>query len=150
MTTLLTVTDLELLAAQTVKFILLALLGFGAGLNLYKAWKESGAKKKVLRSVIAIVFLILSIPLFRWIQIEGSLLSSHEYAIGITIGYCQVFAKGKAIEFEYEVGGKKYRNCNTYHPIPIENIIVPNGKYDVRYADKYPEKGRIDFSRPSK
>jgi len=147
-TIFLTVTDLELLASQTVKFILLALLVFGVGLNLFKAWKENERGKKVIRGAIVIAFIALSIPVIRWIQIEGNLLSSSEYAIGTTIGPCQVFAKGKGLEFEYEVDGKKYKNCNTYHPIPIENIVVPNGKYYVRFSKKYPGKGRINFNKP--
>ncbi len=145
---LLTVTDLELMAAQAVKFILLGLLIFGIGLNLLKAWKTSSGKKKVIRIVFAIVFFALAIPVFRWIEVEGSMLSSGEYVIGTTLGFCEVFAKGKGIEFEYEIDGIKYKNCNTYHPIPIDNIKVPGGKYYVRYSKKYPEKGRINFQKP--
>ena len=151
MTTIfLAVTDLELLASQAVKFILLALLLFGVGLNLYKVWKEIEGRKKIVRSVIAIVLFALTIPVARWIQVEGSLLSSSEYTIGTTIGFCQVFAKGKGIEFEYEVTGEQYRACNTYHPVSIDNIVVPNGKYFVRYSEKYPERGRINFNKPVK
>ena len=148
MTTLfLTVTDLELMAAQAVKFILLGLLIFGVGLNLYKVRKAATSKRKVIRVGIAIVLSALAIPVFMWIQVEGSLLNSNEYAIGTTVGYCEVFAKGKGIEFEYEVGGIKYKNCNTYHPVPINNIEISGGKYYVRYSKKYPEKGRIDFNK---
>jgi len=149
-TIFLAVTDLELEVSQAVKFILLALLVFGVVLNLFKAWKENGNRKKVIRGVLVVALIALSIPVIRRIQVEGSLLSSSEYTIGTTIGHCQVFAKGKGIEFEYELGGKKYKNCNTYHPFPIENIVVPNGKYFVRYSEKYPGKGRIDFNKPVK
>ncbi len=148
-TIFLTVTALELLASQAVKFILLALLLFGIGLNLFKAWTEPNAKRKVIRGAIGIVFLALAILVFKWIQVEGSLLKSSEYAIGKTTGRCQVFALCIGIEFEYEVAGKKYKNCNTYHPIPIENIVVTDGKYYVRFSKKYPEKGRIDFNKPA-
>jgi hypothetical protein len=151
MTTIfLTVTDLELLASQAVKAILLALLLFGVGLNLLKAWKEIGTRTKIIRAVIAIALFTLAITVARRIQIEGSLLSSNEYTIGTTLGFCQVFAKGKGIEFEYEIAGKKYKNCNTYHPISIESIVVPDGKYYVRYSARFPEKGRIDFNKPIK
>ena len=146
-TVFLTVTDLELLAAQVVKSILLALLVFGISLNLFKAWKADTGKSKVIRSGIALVFFALATPVFRWIQVEGSLLSSNEYAVGTTIGHCEVFAKGKGIEFEYEIANIKYINCNTYHPIPIDNIEIMGGKYYVRYSKKYPEKGRIDFNK---
>ena len=143
----LVVTDLELLASQAVKFILLALLLFGGGLNLFKVWKERQINRKVIRGTITIVLFALSIPVIKWIQIEGSLLNSGEYTVGTTIGPCQVFAKGSGIEFEYEVEGKKYRNCNTFHPISINDITVPNGKYLVRYSDQYPGEGRIDFHK---
>ncbi len=135
------------MASQAVKFILLALLLFGVGLNLFNAWKEKRGRRKAVRGVIAVVLFALAIIVIERIQVEGSLLGSSEYAIGTTIGHCQVFAKGKGIEFEYEVGGKKYKNCNTFHPIAINNIIVPNGKYYVRYSENYPEKGRIDFNK---
>jgi len=147
-TILLAVTDLELLASQAVKFILLALLMFGVVLNLVKVWKEIKSKKKVIRGAIVIALIALALPVIRWIRIEGNLLSSSKYTIGTTIGPCQVFAKGKGIEFEYELAGKKYKNCNTFHQIPIENIIVTNGKYYVRFSEKYPENGRIDFNKP--
>ena len=149
-TNLLTVTDLELLASQAVKVILLALLLFGVGFNLFKVWKEIGSRRKIIRTVLAFVFFALAVTVFRWIQVEGSLLSSKKYAIGTTVGQCQVFAKGKGIEFEYEVAGRKYKNCNTYHPISINNIVIPDGKYYVRYSEKYPEKGRIDFNKSVK
>ncbi len=147
-TIFLTVTDLELLAAQTVKLILLGLLVFGVGLNLFKVWKANLRKKKIIRGSIAIVLFTLAIPVFKWIQVEGSLLNSNEYTVGTTIDFCEVFAKGKGIEFEYEVAGKKYKNCNTYHPVSINNIKVTGGKYYVRYSKKYPGKGRIDFNKP--
>lgn len=149
-TNLLTVTNLELLAAQAVKIILLALLLFGVGFNLYKVAKEDIGSRKIIRVAIAIILMALALPVFKWIQIEGSLLKSNEYTIGTTLGHCQVFAKGKGIEFEYEVDSKKYKNCNTYHPIPIGNIKVPDGKYYVRYSNKYPERGRINFNKPLK
>lgn len=143
----LTVTDLELLAAQAVKIILVLILFFGVFLNLFKAYKAKKVKWKILRISIALLFLTIAIPVIKWIRIEGSLLNSSKYTVGTTIDYCQVFAKGKGIEFEYEVNGKKYRNCNTFHPIPIDSITVPGGKYLVRYSEKYPAKGRIDFHK---
>lgn len=146
----LTVTDLELLAGQAVKFILLALLCFGCGLNIYLIRKENSGKRKIIRVVIITMFIALSLPLVQGIQIDGSLLRASKYATGTTLGYCQVFAKGKGIAFEYEVDGKQYQNCNTYHPVSIENIIIPGGKYDVRYSKRFPEKGRIDFNKPVK
>ncbi|MCF8244163.1 MAG: hypothetical protein K9J37_03715 [Saprospiraceae bacterium] len=147
-TIFLTVTDLEFLAGQAIKFILLSLLCFGGGLNLYLTKKENGVKRKAVRVAIAVLLFSLTVPLFRWIQIEGSLLQSDDYVIGTTVGLCQVFAKGKGIEFKYEVDGKQFQNCNTYHPVPIGSIVVTDGKYYVRISKKYPEKGRIDFSKP--
>ncbi|MBI5914084.1 MAG: hypothetical protein HY842_01810, partial [Bacteroidetes bacterium] len=87
------------------------------------------------------------LPVIKWILIEDGLLRSPKYTVGVTTGNCSAFAKGNAIEFEYEVAGKKYRNCNTFHPIPIDSIMAPGGKYLVRYSEKYPGKGRIDFHK---
>ncbi len=131
----LTVTDLELLAAQAVKFILLVLLVFGGGLNLYKARKEKERSRKMIRSILAVVLFAVAVPVIRWIQIEGSLLNSDKYAIGTTIGPCQVFAKGKGIEFEYESNTvQKYSNCNTFHPIPL-NTISRKSKWEILWCD---------------
>ena len=146
----LAVTDHELLTAQIVKSILLTVLVIGIILNLFWAWGGHERRKKINRGIAAIVLFVLAVPIVQWIRIDGSLLYSGEYAIGTTIGYCEVFAKGKGIEFEYEADGKKYKNCNTYHPLSINDIIRPNGKYYVRYSNKYPEKGRIDFNKPVK
>ena len=143
----LTVTDLELTASQAVKVIFALILIFGVVLNLFKAFKANTVKWKILRMSIAFFFMVAAVPVIYWIKIEGSLLSSHSYAAGTTLGYCEVFAKGKGIEFEYEVKGRKYRNCNTFHPIPIDSIEVPGGKYLVRYSERFPEEGRIDFHK---
>ncbi|MBK8920889.1 MAG: hypothetical protein IPM81_05180 [Saprospirales bacterium] len=115
---LLSVTDLELLAGQAVKGMLTLLFVFGCIFNVIKAVKAEGAQKKTLRGGIALFFLLLVVPLLQWIRIEDSLLRHPAYTPGVTLDTCQVFAKGKGILFEYEVAGKKYRNCNTYHPIP--------------------------------
>ncbi|MEK7254428.1 MAG: hypothetical protein AAB316_06775 [Bacteroidota bacterium] len=144
---LLSVTDLELMAGQAVKGLLALLFAFGCIFNAVKAVKTEDAKKKALRGGIVLFFLLLVIPLLQWIRIEDSLLRHPEYVPGVTLDTCQVFAKGKGIEFEYEVAGKKYRNCNTYHPIPLENIVVPGGKYLVRHSERFPEKGRMDFRK---
>jgi len=144
---LLAVTDQELLAGQVVKVIFALLLLFAVAYNLWRAFRAPGGFGKLLRGSLALLFLLLFLPVVRWIRIEGSLLLSPAYAAGTTIGFCEAFAKGKAISFEYEVGGRSYRNCNTYHPIPIDSIVVPGGKYYVRYSERYPEKGRIDFNR---
>ncbi len=143
----LTVTDLELTASQAVKVIFVLILTFGVVLNLFKAFKASALRWKILRISIALFFMVVALPVIHWIRIEGSLLSTPMYTTGTTLGFCPVFAKGKGIEFEYEVNGNKYRNCNTFHPIPIDSIEVPDGKYLVRYSVRFPEEGRIDFHK---
>ena len=143
----LTVTDLELTASQAVKVIFVLILSFGVVLNLFKAFKASTLQWKMLRLGIALFFMAVALPVIHWIRIEGSLLSAPMYTPGTTVGFCHVFAKGKGIEFEYEVNGNKYKNCNTFHPIPIDSIKVPDGKYSVRYSERFPEEGRIDFHK---
>lgn len=141
------VTNQELLAGQLVKVILALLLLLGAGVNLRLALKMPGAPGQLSRLGLAIFFLLLALPVARWIHIDGSLLLSPAYTVGTTTGFCEAFAKGKAVAFEYEAGGQRYQNCNTFHPIPVDSIVVPGGKYYVRYSVRYPEKGRIDFHR---
>lgn len=143
----LSVTDLELMAGQAVKGALVLLFVFGCAFNLVKLVKSEGGRKKALRGGIALFFLLLAIPPVRWFFIEDSLLRHPAYTPGTTLDTCQVFAKGKGIEFEYEVAGRKYRNCNTYHPIPLDSINVPGGRYLVRYSGRFPSQGRMDFHK---
>jgi hypothetical protein len=143
----LAVTDLELMAAQVVKSVLILLLAFGVIFNLYKTFRPGTFQMKMVRGSIAFLFLFFAVSVFKWIQVDGNLLYAPKYTPGFVIGYCQAVARGKAIEFEYEVAGIKYTNCNTFHPIPVDSIQVPGGKYLVRYSEKYPGKGRMDFNK---
>ena len=91
--------------------------------------------------------ILLAILVLNWVLVEGSMLRSEKYVIGTTLGFCQVFAQGKGIEFQYQVEGRVYKNCIAPHPIPIDQIEVPDGRYQVRYAPRFPDKGRMDFSK---
>lgn len=137
------VTDQELLASQAVKIIMLLILLFGAGYNAYISFRN----RHFTRVVMTVIFIALSLPFIRWIVIEDSLLRNARYTVGVTTGYCQEFARGRAIEFAYDIDGRTYLNCNTYHPIPVDSIVVPGGKYVVRYSDRYPDRGRMDYRR---
>jgi hypothetical protein len=83
-------------------------------------------------------------------MVEGAMLRHPQYVKGHTMGYCSVFALGKGIEFEYEINGKRFRNCDTFYPLPKDSIKVPGGEYRVRYAKKFPERGRMDFQKKIK
>ena len=144
----LTVTDLELLASQVVKVLAIAILVSAAVINIAKALRVRSAKYQLGRVVISIGLLIISFLILQWVFIEGSLLNSDQYVIGTTIGLCHVFVRGQGVEFEYQLDGQTYRNCNTSHPIPIGEINAAGGKYYVRYSTEYPEFGRIDFQKP--
>jgi hypothetical protein len=141
------VTDLELTASQNVKIILILILIIGGLINIFRAIRVKVKSRKITRSVIAFILILLSLPVMKRYDIENQLLNHAEFTLGTTLGFCEVFAKGKGIEFNYEVGGVTYQNCNTYHPVLIADIKVPDGKYYVRYSRKYPDKGRIDFKR---
>ncbi len=143
----LSVTDLELIAGQAVKGVLVLVFSFVFLFNVMKMLRTGEIKGKALRESMALIFLLLTIQMVRWFLVEDSMLRHPAYTTGVTMDTCQVFAKGKGIEFEYEVEGKKYCNCNTYHPILLENIVVPGGRYSVRYSKKFPGKGRIDFHK---
>lgn len=142
------VTDLELWAAQAVKAILILILFTGVVINLFRLRKAESLPKKLTRGGIAAFFILASIPVIKWFQIEGNLLSNALYTEGVTVGFCEESAKGAAIEFVYEVDSIEYNNCNTYHPLKLEDITVPGGKYLVRYSKNYPGKGRMDFNKP--
>lgn len=139
------VTDEELLVSEVVKTILLIVISIGLIVSLIRLIKSGSTNRKLLNGLI---FLFLSVIFFfvgKEYLVEGALLKNDEYVKGTTIGYCSVFMLGKGIEFEYEAHGQKFRNCNTFYPIGKDSIQVPGGRYKVRYAEKFPGKGRMDF-----
>lgn len=139
------VTDEELLASQIVKTILLFLIGAGIIFNIFRIIRAESKTKRIINISI---LTILSVSLFFVIneyRVEAALLKNPEYVTGTTVGACSVFARGRGIEFEYEVNGRKYRNCNTFHPVSIDSITVPGGKYLVRFSARFPGSGRMNF-----
>ncbi|MBK8501849.1 MAG: hypothetical protein IPL46_06365 [Saprospiraceae bacterium] len=144
---LLFVTDLELTVSQIVKSILLVVVFVGLIINLYKVFKSPSIKIAGVRITFSFLLLISMYPVFQWIKIDGAMLVAPLYVEGRTTGMCQVFARGKGIGFEYEVSGKKYVGCDTYHPMKLEDLMVPDGYYYVRYSQNYPDQGRIDFNK---
>ena len=143
------VTDEELLASQIVKTILFFVIGAGIIYNLYQLFREESKKKKAINVVLFALLSVLIVLVYKAYRVEAALLKNPEYVTGITIGYCSEFARGEGIGFEYEVNGQKFRNCNTYHPISKDSIVVPGGKYMVRYSEKFSDAGRMNFKMPS-
>ncbi|MBS1949114.1 MAG: hypothetical protein JST47_15235 [Bacteroidetes bacterium] len=141
------VTDEQLLISQIVKTVLLCLVGLGIVYNLSKIIRT---KENIRRIISCFILLVLCVAAFftaREYRIESPMLSHPKYVQGTTIGYCNVTGLGLGIEFEYEVNGQVFRNCNTFYPVPRDNIVVPKGKYMVRYSEKYVEDGRMDFNK---
>lgn len=141
------VTNEELLTSQIVKTILLFLLAGGIIYNVIRIFRSNSKTKRIINSVILVILSVILVFVIKEYRIESGLLKSPEFVQGTTIDYCTVFAEGKGIEFEYQVDGKKYRNCNTFHPIPTDSIVVPGGVYMVRYSKNFPDEGRMDFSK---
>ena len=142
------VTDDELLTSQIVKTILLVIIVVGIIYNLFRIARSETKGKKFINLILLIFLSIAIFFVFKQYRVEAALLKSPEYVPGTTIDYCNVFAEGQGIEFEYEVNGRKFLNCDTFHPISKDSIIVPGGKYMVRYSQKFPDKGRMDFQKP--
>lgn len=142
------VTDEQLLTSQIVKTILLIILAGGIVFNIYKLFKTPVFLKRILHFFLVVSLSVIVFFVFKVYKTDAAMLKNFEYVTGTTIGYCNVFAEGEGIRFEYEINGVKYSNCNTFHPIAKNNIIVPNGKYTVRVAKKYPDKGRMIFNKP--
>lgn len=141
------VTDEELLTSQIIKTILLILLAAGIPYNFYRVLRSPSGKRRIINGAIFIFLSVALFFVFREYRVEEALLKKPEYVTGTTLGYCEVFAKGRGIEFEYEAGGRKYRNCNTYHPVSKDSILVPGGKYQVRFSKKFAGKGRMNFRK---
>lgn len=117
--------------------------------NLFRIVRVETNRKKLFHLCILIVLSASFFLVFKQYRIEAALLQNPEYVLGTTIGYCNVFAKGQGIEFEYEVNGKKFINCDTFHPISKDSIVVPGGKYIVRYSKEIPDEGRMNFNKNS-
>jgi hypothetical protein len=144
------VTDDELLVSEVVKTILLILLITGIVFNVVKLVRNGSKGIKTLNFYFLSALFVLVFFVGKEYLVEGALLLHPQYTEGTTIRYCSVFALGKGIEFEYEINGKKFRNCNTFYPLPRDSIKVPGGEYRVRYAKKFPERGRMDFQKKIK
>ena len=142
------VTDEELLVSEVVKTILLIIISIGLILSLIRIIKSDSKSRQIINSIIFISLLLFAFFVGKEYMVEGALLNNSTYVKGTTIGYCSVFGLGKGIEFEYEVNGRKFRNCNTFYPISKEKIKVPGGIFNVRYSQNFPDKGRMDFKRP--
>ena len=145
---IISVTNDQLFVTKYVTLIAFVLLIIGATVYIFKFFRAGSGKEKLKKIIVAIVFVLLSLPVMRVFDIENNLLNNAKYINGTTTGYCNVFAKGEGVEFEYEVNGRIYINCNTFHPIPKDDIKVPDGKYYVRYSEKYPDIGRMNFNKP--
>lgn len=139
------VTDEELLTSQIVKTILLIVAGAGIIFNIFRIVRTVSKTKKIINSLIFIILSVVIVFVIKEYRVEAALLKHPEYVQGTTFGYCDVFARGRGIEFEYEVNGQKFRNCNTFHPISKDSIIVPGGRYLVRYSLKFQGLGRMNF-----
>ena len=141
------VTDEELLVSEVVKTILLILVVVGIVYNLIRLFKSGKKNRKFLNFIILLFLFGLVFFVGKEYLVEGAMLRNPQYVKGSTIGYCSVFALGKGIEFEYEINGKKFRNCNTFYPIPKDSIKVPGGEYSVRYSQRFPDRGRMNFQK---
>ena len=144
------VTDEELLASEVVKTILLILIVVGIVYNLIRVIRGGTKSRKIINIFILLFLFVLVFFVGKEYMVEGAMLRNPQYIKGTTIGYCSVFALGKGIEFEYEINGKKFRNCNTFYPVAKDSIKVPGGEYSVRYVQSFPDKGRMDFQKPQR
>lgn len=141
------VTDEELIASEVVKTILLILIIVGIVYNLVRLIKGNSKSRKVINFIILLFLSVLIFFVGKEYLVELALLRNSGYVKGTTIGYCNVFALGKGIEFEYEVNGRKFRNCNTFYPVSKDSIKVPGGEYGVRITKQFPGRGRMDFQK---
>jgi len=146
---LVNVADDQLIASQAVKYILLVVLLAGIGFNIIMLFRSVSAFRKLIGAIAIVVLSGFAMKVVNNIDIDGQMLKNPQYTKGITIGMCEEMFKGKAVEFSYEVDGISYINCNTFHPLKLSDIKVPDGKYLVRYSSKYPSLGRMDFTKPA-
>lgn len=139
------VTDEELLTSQIVKSILLIILIAGIINNIFVIKRTGSKTVKTINLIILPFLLSLFFFVLKEFRLEASLLKQASYVPGVTIGYCNDFARGEGIEFEYFVNGQKIRNCDSFHPVSKDSLVVPGGTYRVRFTAKFPDLGRMDF-----
>lgn len=142
------VTDEQLLISQIVKTVLLCLIIGGIIFNIIRIIRLRENVRRIIGCCILIILFVAVYFTVRQYRIESALLAHPKYVQGKTTGYCSVTGLGQGIEFEYEVDGEVFHNCNTYYPIPKDSIQVPDGNYKVRYSDRFINEGRMDFSKP--
>lgn len=142
------VTTDELGASVAVQSLIILLLASFTLRNLVKLARGGEGKRGIRRVSATVALALLLVPMTRFYNVEIRLLLAPQYTTGTTLGFCQAFARGKGIEFQYEVDGATYTNCNTFHPLTVDEIEVPQGHYRVRYSEQYPAKGRMDFGKP--
>lgn len=144
------VTDDELLTSQIVKTILLFIIAMGILYNIIRIIRAEANVRKIINLCFLILLIFIATLVYRQYRVEAAMLEAPMYVSGTTLGDCNVFAEGRGISFEYVIDGKKYIVCNTYHPLSRDSIKVRGGIYKVRYAEKFPDQGRMDFNQPVK
>lgn len=142
------VTDEQLTASTYVTLLFLVILTGAMILNVFFLIRRRSVKARIFRVIVIGVLVAVFYVAYGQYTVENNLLHHPQYVAGNTTEYGSVFLKGEGVVFEYTVGGKTYRNCNTFHPVPKSKITVPNGRYMIRYANGYESEGRIDLSRP--
>ncbi len=142
------VTTDELGASVAVQSLVVFLLAFFVLRNLVQLVRGGGSKRSFQRIVATVVLALLLVPMTHFYSLEIHLLLAPQYTVGTTLGFCQAFARGKGIEFQYQTDDASYTHCSTFHPRKASEIEVPKGRYRVRYSPRYPAKGRMDFGAP--
>lgn len=141
------VSDEQLLTSQIVKTVLLCLVGLGIVFNLFRIVRNKEKVKRIINGFLLLILIGVAYFAIKEYRLEASLLKQPKYAEGTTLGPCSVAGLGQGIEFEYEVNGMTIHGCSTYYPVSRDSIVVPGGRYMVRYSDKFIEEGRMDFNK---
>lgn len=143
------VSDEQLLTSQIVTTVFLCLLAAGILYNLYRVVRSKETVRRVISACIVLALSVVAFFTAKEYTSQALLLSDASFVQGTTLGYCSVPGLGRGIRFEYVVHGKVYRNCNTFHPVPVDSVQVEGGRYMVRYSESDPSDGRMDFRHPA-
>lgn len=145
--TLLTASNTSLLLGVFFGVVFLIAFGIATVKAIINLVEDKVKENKVDNVAYVVVGLFLFGVGCYIVSLEFNLLYNYKYIEGTTVQYCVTGEEGvKSIEFEYQYLGKNYVNCNPYNP--IENIVVPEGKFEVRISDFNPSIGRMDFDKP--
>jgi hypothetical protein len=102
-------------------------------------------KKEKLAGIFLIVsFLIIGVAVVISEMNRSELRKKGKYTIGTTEKIFLVLKSGRKVEYKFNVQDEVYTSSSGYR----EGVVVPNGRYYVKFLPADPEINEIFFDKP--